>query len=467
VSRRDNENWIDYRKRMLDPVSGSFCGAKWLDATIWLNTGSTASCHLPPAHRIDIAELAANPSAIHNTMRKKIARKQMLEGVRPSECDYCWRIEDMGRDNASDRLFKSSRYSEASLASAATAPWDADVGLETLEIAFNRTCNFACSYCNAGFSTTWGKDIAVNGPYQNMVSDGAGAFQHAGAWAEPYGKSNDGNPYVKAFWQWWPELSKTLKHLRVTGGEPLMATDVWDLFDWFEASDLDLEFAINSNLGAKSDLIDRLIAKSHRVRHLHIYTSNEAHGAQAEYIRDGLDYAQWVCNVERVLTEGNIELFNVMMTVNNLCLFSLTEMLDQIMVWKDRFGSHKVIWSVNILRFPSFQSPLVLPVEIKRERHAALSQWIADHHAHPHIRDIERESLQRLVDYLDVVRTPHPRADEMTRLEGDLRSFHEQYDERRGKSLAAAFPQVAAWLATVPATLLNHKQELIEGHAAD
>ena len=52
-------------------------------------------------------------------------------------------------------------------------PWDADVMLKTVEISFDRTCNFACSYCNAGYSTTWGKDIKTNGAYQNFKTSSA------------------------------------------------------------------------------------------------------------------------------------------------------------------------------------------------------------------------------------------------------------------------------------------------------
>ena len=31
----------------------------------------------------------------------------MLQGERPSECDYCWRIED-NTENFSDRIYKSA-----------------------------------------------------------------------------------------------------------------------------------------------------------------------------------------------------------------------------------------------------------------------------------------------------------------------------------------------------------------------
>lgn len=36
-------------------------------------------------------------------------------------------------------------------------------------------------------------------------------------WFKPY--AEDENPYIKAWWKWWPEVSKTLNILRLTGGE--------------------------------------------------------------------------------------------------------------------------------------------------------------------------------------------------------------------------------------------------------
>ena len=39
----------------------------------------------------------------------------------------------------------------------------------------------------------------------------------------------------EAFFKWWEsDLHKTLRQLRVTGGEPLMSADLWKLVEWFE-----------------------------------------------------------------------------------------------------------------------------------------------------------------------------------------------------------------------------------------
>jgi len=159
MPKRPNESLVDYRKRVIDIKSESFCAAKWLNATIWLGSGSTTSCHHPPAHDIPLDELKDNYTAIHNTKHKKLMRKMMIEGERPRECEYCWKIEDIGKDHVSDRTFKTIIYKDEELEDIYQKPWDYDVQLKTLEISFDRVCNLACSYCNASFSTTWARDI--------------------------------------------------------------------------------------------------------------------------------------------------------------------------------------------------------------------------------------------------------------------------------------------------------------------
>ena len=96
---------LEFRQQVLDPISASFCGAKWYNATIWLGSGMTTSCHHPPAHKVAVADVEHNPKALHNTMTKKMDRHLMKQGQRPRGCEYCWKIEDMGRDAVSDRVY--------------------------------------------------------------------------------------------------------------------------------------------------------------------------------------------------------------------------------------------------------------------------------------------------------------------------------------------------------------------------
>ena len=42
---QEGETLEQYKQRMIDPISESYCAAKWYNATIWLGHGQTASCH--------------------------------------------------------------------------------------------------------------------------------------------------------------------------------------------------------------------------------------------------------------------------------------------------------------------------------------------------------------------------------------------------------------------------------------
>jgi hypothetical protein len=50
-----------------------------------------------------------------------------------------------------------------------------------------------------------------------------------------------------------------------------------------------------------------------------------------------------------------------------------------------------------------------------------------------------------LIDYLDVVKTPHSEAFDRPKLLNDFRQFYTQYDQRRGKDFVAAFPELKEW----------------------
>ena len=92
-------NDLEYKKQILDPKSASFCGAKWYNATIWLGSGMTTSCHHPLPHKIDLEEIKKNPSAIHNTVQKIIAsaktHRNALEASERYRFDAFWRACDI------------------------------------------------------------------------------------------------------------------------------------------------------------------------------------------------------------------------------------------------------------------------------------------------------------------------------------------------------------------------------------
>ena len=434
----------------MDKISKTFCGAKWNNATIWLDWGKTTSCHHPPPSDIIVKDILKNPAAIHNTIEKKEDRQKMLAGERPSGCEYCWKIEDMGPEYVSDRIFKTNIYQEEQLEKISREDPFNDFELKTLEISFDRKCNFACSYCNGKFSTSWLNDIKRFGPYTDLQDAYAGNYESR---HEFLYEDSPINPYLMAFWKWWPKLSESLQELRITGGEPLLSQDFWELIRFLSKSKrCEMHFAVNSNLGASDIYIDRLIEASHKVSNFHLYTSCESMGAHAEYVRDGLDFERFKRNLEKTIELGRFSSVNIMMTINALCMFSITEFLNLILDWKVKYGASRPAFSLNMLRFPSFMSVLTLPDHLKETAKQDLNKWLKANRTNPLLHQHEIDSIKRLIDYLHKVQQAHKTASTVEIAQRDLRVFYDQYDKRRIKSILKTFPkEFTDWYLSIPA----------------
>jgi organic radical activating enzyme len=447
-----SESFLEYKSRVIDSKSASFCGAKWYNATIWLGHGETVSCHLPASHSIPLEEIKDNPSAIHNTSHKKNMRKMMLEGDRPAECYKCWQVEDQGEDKISERVFKTIQYNDEDLNSATIREWDDDTFLRTLEISFDRACNFACSYCGPTFSTKWVKDIKDNGPYENLKSDNREHFTNTAPWAESVTQKDEDNPYIQAFWEWWEEedgLVDTLEEIRITGGEPIMHTSVWKLFQWFKDNPergRNMRVAINSNLvPEKEKTFQKLLDVIEYIPNFQIFTSCEATNSQAEYIRDGLNYDVWLNNVKRLLDHSKVDRFCLMMTVNALCLGSMTDLMDDMLSLREIYGKERSPFlSPNLVYTPEFQNISTLPTHVIEYYNNKLKEWYDRRKTD--LWDKEQVRVTRIINYMDkAIANPHPE-DVLRKRQNDFKSFYSQYDERRGLNFRETFdPIVTDW----------------------
>jgi hypothetical protein len=165
------------------------------------------------------------------------------------------------------------------------------------------------------------------------------------------------------------------------------------------------------------------------------------------YIRDGLDWDQWVNNVMFLLDSGKLRSLHVMCTINALCLLSLTDLLQMIVKLKQKYGKDAINFSLNILRFPSFQSPLILPVEV-RKQYAEELQKFGDT-VRKELHEYEYNQLIRLMEYLQTVDSPHSGALSREILQRDFKNFYQQYDQRRGLDFKYTFTQLSDWYETL------------------
>ena len=194
---------------------------------------------------------------------------------------------------------------------------------------------------------------------------------------------------------------------------------------------------------------------------LEIYTSMEATKAQAEYIRDGLDYDYWKSNIHAVLKKGNIKKVHMMMTINSLCLTTITEFMDEMLDLREEYGQRAIHNVIKHFAFSFFQSAAILPEHIKTFYKDKLEAWFKTERPQKLLSEGEKASTQRLIDYLDIVKTPTRILQETPKLYNDFKAFFEQFDVRRGHDFREVFKgPIADWYDTLKADVPSPEQIL-------
>jgi len=328
-------------KKKLDLVSPTFCLAKWAQTTLHLGLGHTHSCHHPRTHKIPLESIAKNPSALHNTDYKKQIRQEMLDGIQPSECEYCWKVENLKNENKySDRILKSSEeWAMPFFNEILKTGSHSDINPRYLEVSFSNVCNFKCSYCMPSVSSQWMEEIERYGPYPT-----ANRYNNLD-WVKIQDKfpipAREHNPYVEAFWKWLPELIVDLHTLRITGGEPLLDKNTFRLMEYLILNPQpNLEFSVNSNFDVPGGLFVKFIEKvkilleKKCIKSFTCHTSCEAQGQAAEYIRFGLNYDRWLSNIRIYINEIPYPQISIMSTYNALSINSYEGFLRDILELK-------------------------------------------------------------------------------------------------------------------------------------
>jgi organic radical activating enzyme len=441
----------------LNQISPSMCLAKWKQVTLHLQTGHNHSCHHPKTHQIDKSKLSENPSALHNTEFKKQQRKMMLEGQKPSECDYCWRAEKFNnnKNTFSDRITKSSEYwANPYLDEIKKSKFNDNINPSYVEVSFSNVCNFKCSYCSPEVSSKWMEEINQHGPYPTSTNfNNLDNVKNQNKMPIPH---KDENPYVDAFWKWWPELYNELKVFRITGGEPLLTKNTFKVLDYIiENPNPNLELNINSNLCVPKNLIDQLIEKVNRItsegliKEFKLYTSCEAVGKKAEYIRNGLDYNQWYDNCYRILNEIHDSKLTNMATYNALSVTSYKEFINDFLKFRNEFNTgperrNPVSMDVAYLRWPLHQTIFILDQSYKSiiEEQVTFMYKQKEHSHWPPLcgngfYEYEINRLQRIYDVFKEHRDPDQKQNRT-----DFVRFVNEHDRRRGTNFLNTFPEM-------------------------
>ncbi|MBC86010.1 MAG: radical SAM protein [Bdellovibrionaceae bacterium] len=437
---------IDEMKDKLNDVSPSFCMAKWMHVTMHLLTGHTHSCYLPPTHKIPLEEIKKDPTALHNTNHKKQMRKMMKEGQRPEECGICWGVEDLPGNHYSDRHYRGvDDWTMPFFEKVKNMNWDENINPTYVEVSFSSACNFKCSYCSPAVSTEWMKEIKREGSYK--LSD----LEHQYLpWFEDNGQMpipEDENPYLEAFWKWWPDLIGDLMHFRITGGEPLLSKNTFRVLEWLrEHPAPQLNLSINSNLGIPKSLnqkfIDAMkdIMENDKVRSHILHTSLDAWGAQAEYIRSGLKMDRFMENLDAYMTQIPNGSIAFMSTFNNLSVVGYQSFLEQILEMRQKYNNdhREVLLDIPHLQAPHHQSCQILTPDFIDYMESHIDFMNKYKNEKTGFKDAEIYKMTRIMEWMKEEK-------ESEWLETHRKNFYlffNEHDRRRGTDFLTTFPEM-------------------------
>ena len=420
--------------KMLEDKSDFFCPAKWDELYLYLNHGNSNSCHHPIPHAIP-EELLSDPYVLHNTPHKMEMQQLMMDGHRPDECHMCWHVEDLSPDIVSDRIIKSQKWA----ADIADLKVDPHYVPKFIEVVFDNYCNLSCSYCDSGQSSSWAEKIhrqplQLETDYRNLYNT---------IHIVP-GSTKD--RYVDAWNKWWAKIGPKVNRLKISGGEPLLSKNVWQFFETL-GQDLN-HLTINSNFSVASNAVDRFIKVTEPFKNVAVAASIDATGDIAEYARQGLDYSQFLSNIDLWCSSSKANnVLHLQSTVNALNIWGVTDQFDLSIELSRRYPGRITPFYSTLVRFPEFQSVTVLPIELRQGLAGHISKWLSNNSRW--LSEHEQSYVEKIIVYLQ------HNSEQLVNLDAgklaiDFKKFIMYYNASAKKSYSEIYPQeFTEWIDSI------------------
>jgi organic radical activating enzyme len=309
-----------------------------------------------------------------------------------------------------------------------------------------------CSYCASTVSSSWHGEIKKFGDYllENPINKRQYGIHQINQPGWFYTKE-EGNPYIEAFWKWFPTVYSTLHTFRITGGEPLLSSNVFKVLKYFDENPRsDLEFAINSNMCIPERNLNKFIdackelKSKNKIGQLSLFTSVDTWGPQAEWIRNGFSMQQWEKNIDNYLTSVPGTNIGIMITFCFLSMSSFNLLLDKILEMRRTYStSYQRIWfDTPYLIEPPHLSALLtddLNLEKLNDHLAYMKTLVRENNDLHFFTPTEYSKLERVVRWIEHNRYT---GDKLRLNRRDFVTFVEEHDRRRGTEFYKTFPEL-------------------------
>jgi len=299
------------------------------------------------------------------SQKLKEIRRDMLENKFPWNCAECYKKErhHTGTDfeNISNRLYHVKILKDSPFK---LYKDEHQFELQQMDLRWRNTCNFACVYCDAGFSSVWAQFDGIPDKMTNKAM-------------------NDTFEFVK-------KNIKNLKTIYMAGGEPFLIKENLKIIQLINKENPEILLRINTNLSILNPKIYDLVKN---LKNVHWIVSAESTDDRFNYIRWPGKYTTLVNNLERIQKLHHKVTIN--MTWNLFCAANILEFIDDMM----NNGIHPNQFVMNFVHDPIEQSVL----NITKQQRDALIENVS----HRKSKTIEKFLLYKVYEeMLEILNRP-------------------------------------------------------------
>ena len=265
-----------------------------------------------------------------------LTQNKIVSETPVATCRTCYDLEHgkKGFDIISDRKFYIRELKHTKLDTYRAGNFD----LQTIDVRWTNTCNFACVYCNPEFSSRWADELNIT---QDTPSDAQ----------------------RQQFKDYIFEHADQLKHVYLAGGEPLLMKENLELLDRLDPN---VNLRINTNLSkVDTQVFDRIC----EFENVHWTISVETIEDEFEYIRHGGKWTDFVDNLTTIKDTHKITFNMLHFLLNYNSVFGCVDYLKDM-------GFHNNSFVIGALLEPDYLNIRHLPDSVLQSVKSTLEQRI-------------------------------------------------------------------------------------------
>lgn len=320
---------------------------------------------------------------IWNSEYMQTIRKQMLNGERPSACNVCWRLEDLGLNSSRKSAWAEFKDLNLDLKVLKTEQPPLP---SSLELRLGNFCNLRCNSC-------WSlSSDRIYDERKRMLKD-----KTLPVWAKDE-FSAEINLADKANWRWWEDdvfvssikqLAPTLKRLYLTGGEPTLIKQNTEIMKMIlDTGNTDCYIALTTNL---TNWDNDFFSTMGKFKNGEFQISIDDIGERNYYIRFPTQWQHVENNLAGIYqsfpVDWKIKHYTVLQTYNYNRIPEIIDWIKNQRRWWSKHENNRIpgmsdqhervyIWSPIILDQPKQLNVRNIPLELRYNAAKRLEEYI-------------------------------------------------------------------------------------------